>query len=346
MVAREVEAKATQGFAESINKYSIWHEVVEFVELYTTHDFNVANVINDVGLDIVFQGIFVDDKLFTIKRLDTAALQNDIEFQNKLQTLGGIKSHFLITLLGYSVEQNKCLFRTDNLPDKSLQELFFEDGHLSRNWRTRFGIILGIVEAFECLQFSCIPFIHEEIEPDNVLFDYDYRTKISDFELLIIKVEGEFGVNLFCQSFRNQELWKSHQLYGIFEGTVSADTSAIWTHIGSNNTRKLSTPSHKPESIVVPVAVDSTQQEALMVLKELAIIEVAVKPDGLCTRREYARWLVRMSSLLERNHRHMIVPSIAFSGSEAAAFDDVGVDDPDFVFTQALAEACIIPSKL
>ncbi|KAK8993850.1 hypothetical protein V6N11_008065 [Hibiscus sabdariffa] len=107
-----------------------------------------------------------------------------------------------------------------------------------------------------------------------------------------------------------------------------------------------SAPSHKPERIVVPVAVDSTQLEALLVLKELAIIEVAVKPDELCTRREYARWLVRTSSLLERNPRHRIVPSIALSGSETAAFDDVGADDPDFVFIQALAEAGIIPSKL
>ncbi|KAK8511831.1 hypothetical protein V6N13_029419 [Hibiscus sabdariffa] len=119
-----------------------------------------------------------------------------------------------------------------------------------------------------------------------------------------------------------------------------------------------SAPSHKPELIFVPVAVDSTQKEALLVLKELAIIEVAVKPDELCTRREYARWLVRTSSLLERNPRHRIVPSIALSGSETAAFDDVGADDPDFESIQgkaqfdilhgisALAEAGIIPSKL
>ncbi|KAK8662803.1 hypothetical protein V6N13_024691 [Hibiscus sabdariffa] len=85
----------------------------------------------------------------------------------------------------------------------------------------------------------------------------------------------------------------------------------------------------------------------MVFLKEqLAIIEVAVKPDGLCTRREYARWLVRTSSLLERNPRHMIVPSIALFGSETTAFDDVGVDDPDVVFIQALAEADIIQSKI
>ncbi|XVF03468.1 hypothetical protein REPUB_Repub04eG0263800 [Reevesia pubescens] len=103
---------------------------------------------------------------------------------------------------------------------------------------------------------------------------------------------------------------------------------------------------HKRERIVVPVAVDSTQQEALLVLKKLKIIEDDVRADELCTRREYARWLVRMSSLLERNPKHRIVPSIALSGSETAAYDDVGSDDPDFESIQALAEAGIIPSKL
>ncbi|KAK9021409.1 hypothetical protein V6N11_011397 [Hibiscus sabdariffa] len=107
-----------------------------------------------------------------------------------------------------------------------------------------------------------------------------------------------------------------------------------------------SAPSHKLERIVVPVAVDSTQQEALLVLKKLKIIEGDVRTDELCTRREYARWLARTSSLLERNPRHRIVLSISVSGSETAAFDDVGADDPDFESIQALAEAGIIPSKL
>ncbi|KAK6280725.1 hypothetical protein POUND7_014550 [Theobroma cacao] len=104
--------------------------------------------------------------------------------------------------------------------------------------------------------------------------------------------------------------------------------------------------SDKRQRIMVPVAVDSTQQEALLVLKKLKIIEDDVRADELCTRREYVRWLVRMSSLLERNPKHRIIPSIALSGSKTAAYDDVGADDPDFESIQALAEAGIIPSKL
>ncbi|XP_052199536.1 uncharacterized protein LOC127806349 isoform X2 [Diospyros lotus] len=98
--------------------------------------------------------------------------------------------------------------------------------------------------------------------------------------------------------------------------------------------------------IMIPVAVDSTQQEALLILKKLKIIDDDVKADELCTKREYARWLVRVNSLLERNPKRRIIPSVALSGSIFTAFDDVKVEDPDFVSIQSLAESGIVRSKL
>ncbi|KAK3015610.1 hypothetical protein RJ639_005838 [Escallonia herrerae] len=83
------------------------------------------------------------------------------------------------------------------------------------------------------------------------------------------------------------------------------------------------------QRILLPIAVDSTQHEALLMLKKLKIIEDEVKADKLCTRREYARWLVRANTL-QRNLKYRIFPSVALSGSTIAAFDDVGVEDPDF----------------
>ncbi|GFZ00318.1 hypothetical protein Acr_13g0017170 [Actinidia rufa] len=82
--------------------------------------------------------------------------------------------------------------------------------------------------------------------------------------------------------------------------------------------------------VIISVAADSTQQEALLMLKKLEIIEDDVNANELCTRREYARWLVRANSLLERNPKHRIVPSVALSRSIFAAFDDVSIDDADF----------------
>ncbi|XP_038706109.1 uncharacterized protein LOC120001735 [Tripterygium wilfordii] len=117
-------------------------------------------------------------------------------------------------------------------------------------------------------------------------------------------------------------------------------------HEFTGETAASSVFTEKLERVGLSVAVDSTQQEALSLLKKLKIIEDDVRADELCTRREYARWLVRINSLLERNPKHKIVPSVLLSGSVTTAFDDMGIDDPDFESIQALAEAGVIPSKL
>ncbi|XP_047974531.1 uncharacterized protein LOC125216802 [Salvia hispanica] len=103
---------------------------------------------------------------------------------------------------------------------------------------------------------------------------------------------------------------------------------------------------HKLERVIVPCSVDVAQQEAVSALKKLKIIEDSVSADELCTRREYARWLVRANSQLERSRRHRLNPFAALCGSRITAFDDVGVEDPDFEHIQTLAEAGIIRSKL
>ncbi|CAI8595704.1 unnamed protein product [Vicia faba] len=56
----------------------------------------------------------------------------------------------------------------------------------------------------------------------------------------------------------------------------------------------------KPARVTIPISVDSTQEEALSVLKKLKIIEDDVDANELCTRREFARWLVKLNSSLER----------------------------------------------
>ncbi|XP_048318659.2 uncharacterized protein LOC107429578 isoform X1 [Ziziphus jujuba] len=132
----------------------------------------------------------------------------------------------------------------------------------------------------------------------------------------------------------------------VAETSAESIPSAVSEDVSSAHVGKL-------EPIIIPVAVDSTQGEAISVLKKLKIIEDDVKADELCTRREYARWLVRMNSLLEsykylafRSPKHRITPSVSLSGSINAAFNDISVEDPDFGSIQALAEAGVIPSKL
>ncbi|KAG9441264.1 hypothetical protein H6P81_017118 [Aristolochia fimbriata] len=101
-----------------------------------------------------------------------------------------------------------------------------------------------------------------------------------------------------------------------------------------------------PGKVVVPAVIDNVQGQALAALQVLKVIESDVQPGDLCTRREYARWLVSASSILSRNSMSKVYPAMYIENVSELAFDDVTPEDPDFPSIQGLAEAGLIASKL
>nr|XP_043615070.1 uncharacterized protein LOC122587063 [Erigeron canadensis] len=101
-----------------------------------------------------------------------------------------------------------------------------------------------------------------------------------------------------------------------------------------------------PGKVLVPAVVDQVQGQALAALQVLKVIEGNVQPGDLCTRREYARWLVSASSALSRNTLSKVYPAMYVENVTELAFDDITPEDPDFSSIQGLAEAGLIASKL
>ncbi|XP_062001729.1 uncharacterized protein LOC133718867 isoform X5 [Rosa rugosa] len=101
-----------------------------------------------------------------------------------------------------------------------------------------------------------------------------------------------------------------------------------------------------PGKVLVPAVVDQVQGQALAALQVLKVVEADVQPGDLCTRREYARWLVSASSALSRNSVSKVYPAMYIENITELAFDDVTPEDPDFPSIQGLAESGLISSKL
>ncbi|XP_029127818.1 uncharacterized protein LOC109800269 isoform X4 [Cajanus cajan] len=101
-----------------------------------------------------------------------------------------------------------------------------------------------------------------------------------------------------------------------------------------------------PGKVLVPAAVDQVQGQALAALQVLKVIEPDVQPTDLCTRREYARWLVTASSALSRSTVSKVYPAMYIDNVTELAFDDVTPEDTDFSSIQGLAEAGLIESRL
>eukprot|EP00271_Cylindrocystis_brebissonii_P008106 TRINITY_DN22135_c0_g1_i1.p1 TRINITY_DN22135_c0_g1~~TRINITY_DN22135_c0_g1_i1.p1 ORF type:complete len:1300 (-),score=303.89 TRINITY_DN22135_c0_g1_i1:251-4150(-) len=98
--------------------------------------------------------------------------------------------------------------------------------------------------------------------------------------------------------------------------------------------------------VVVPAAVDHAQAMAFEVLQARKVVEKDVDPAGICSRREYARWVVTASTVLSRRPGDRIFPSMFVEGLTDLAFEDVLPSDPDFPYIQGLAEAGLISSQL
>ncbi|MBA0610760.1 hypothetical protein Godav_011555 [Gossypium davidsonii] len=101
-----------------------------------------------------------------------------------------------------------------------------------------------------------------------------------------------------------------------------------------------------PGEVLVPAVVDQFQGQALAALQVLKVIEAEALPGDLCTRREYARWLVAASNALSRNVVSKVYPAMYVENVTELAFDDIIPEDPDFSSIQGLAEAGLISSKL
>ena len=200
--------------------------------------FDAGNAIGKGGSGTVFRGVLRDGKSVAIKKLDATSFQAEREFQNELMVLGGIRSPFVVSLLGYCAEKGKRILVYEYMPNRSLQEALFRDGNLnmSLNWEQRFEIINDVARALAFLHLeNDPPVIHGDVKPSNVLLDSDYRAKISDFGLSRSKMEGEFGVEMFSQELgRSQELWKSQELSGnlafVGGGGGGAETPADSPH--------------------------------------------------------------------------------------------------------------------
>ncbi|KAL8137064.1 hypothetical protein V2J09_003065 [Rumex salicifolius] len=179
-----------------------------------TNGFNPENAIGKGGSGTVFRGVLRDGKSVAIKKLDpSATLQFEKEFQNELNILGSIKSPYVVSLLGYCIHKNKRILVYEYMPNRSLQELLFSEVNLGLSlvsWDRRFKIILDVCRALEFLHNECDPpVIHGDVKPSNVLLDWDFRAKISDFGLSRFKLDGgdQFGAEMFSQDFgKSQEL--------------------------------------------------------------------------------------------------------------------------------------------
>ncbi|KAG6531599.1 hypothetical protein ZIOFF_005414 [Zingiber officinale] len=174
-----------------------------------TRNFAPENVLGRGGFGIVYKGELHDGKMIAVKRTESSVVSNKAwdEFKAEIAVLSRVRHRHLVSILGYSAEENEMLLVYEYMPQGALSKHLFhwkKERLEPLTWKKRLNIALDIARGLEYLhRFANQCFIHRDFKSSNILLSDDYRAKISDFGLaklapdekhsLATKLAGTFG---------------------------------------------------------------------------------------------------------------------------------------------------------
>ncbi|KAL3531023.1 hypothetical protein ACH5RR_010345 [Cinchona calisaya] len=170
-----------------------------------TGSFSKNNIIGSGRTGSVYKALLEDGTSFMVKRLQDTQ-HSEKEFVSEMATLGNVKHHNLVPLLGFCMTKKERLLVYKYMPNGALHDKLHppNDGDKKIEWPLRLKISIGAAKGFAWLHHNCNPrIIHRNISSKCILLDVDFEPKISDFGLarlmnpidthLSTFVNGEFG---------------------------------------------------------------------------------------------------------------------------------------------------------
>lgn len=172
-----------------------------------TGSFSADHKLGQGGFGAVYKGILRNGQEIAVKKLDTASLQGEREFQNEVSVIGQVNSPHIVGLLGFCIDGKRRLLVYEYMHNRSLQEALFDDDRpVNLDWDRRFRIILDTAHALAFLHTKCDPpIIHGDIKPSNILLDCKLSARIADFGLARLKTE------IVGPEFRSEDVEAQHE---------------------------------------------------------------------------------------------------------------------------------------
>ncbi|XP_037475058.1 receptor-like kinase TMK4 [Triticum dicoccoides] len=155
-----------------------------------TNNFSEENVLRRGGFGIVYKGLLHDGTIIAVKRMLSTVISNEPidQFQAEIAILK-VQHRHLVSILGYSVEDNERLLVYEHMPNGSMSEHLFRWKLLGLqpclSWKKRLSIALDVARGIEYLHsLAQHCFIHRDLKPANIQLGDDFRAKVADFGLL------------------------------------------------------------------------------------------------------------------------------------------------------------------
>ena len=146
---------------------------------------NFGDKVGEGAYGTVYKGSISKEFSVAVKILNVSQ-GNGQDFLNEVGTMGRIHHVNIVRLIGFCADGFKRALIYEFLPNGSLQK-FINSPENKKNflgWKKLHEIALGIAKGIEYLHQGCDQrILYFDIKPQNVLLDYNFIPKISDFGL-------------------------------------------------------------------------------------------------------------------------------------------------------------------
>ncbi|KAF6981765.1 hypothetical protein CFC21_000222 [Triticum aestivum] len=139
------------------------------------------------GFGSVYKGELPNGVPIAVKMLENSTGEGEA-FINEVATIGLIHHANIVRLLGFCSEGMRRALIYEFMPNESLEKyIFSDDANIFQHLLVPdklLDIALGIARGMEYLHQGCNQrILHFDIKPHNILLDYNFNPKISDFGL-------------------------------------------------------------------------------------------------------------------------------------------------------------------
>ncbi|GLT59467.1 hypothetical protein SLA2020_322820 [Shorea laevis] len=149
-----------------------------------TEEFSNANLLGEGGFGYVHKGILSNGKEVAVKHLKAESVQGEREFQAEVEIISRVHHKHLVSLVGYCITGSHRMLVYEFIPNKTLEFHLHGKRQPTMDWPTRMKIALGSAKGLAYLHEDCHPkIIHRDIKAANILLDFKFEAKVSDFGL-------------------------------------------------------------------------------------------------------------------------------------------------------------------
>ncbi|KAI6701213.1 hypothetical protein NL676_015537 [Syzygium grande] len=161
-----------------------------------TGGFSQANLLGQGGYGYVHKGVLPNGKEIAVKSLKNGSGQGDREFQAEVEIISHVHHRHLVALVGYCISESQRVLIYEFVPNNTLEYHLHGKDRPVMDWPMRLRIALGAARGLAYLHEDCHPkIIHRDIKAANILLDFNFEAKVSDFGLAKLSTDNHTHVS-------------------------------------------------------------------------------------------------------------------------------------------------------